>query len=230
MFSTHGIYVVIPAFNAAPYLKTVLQAVSTYIPSDHIIVVNDGSSDQTANIILGENIVLHRNHPVNQGKGKALQTGFSLAIEQPELRAVITLDADGQHEPCFIPDFLKVYNDCKFDLIIGRRSRNLSAMPVPRILSNSITSFLLSVRSGVNIRDSQSGFRLIDRRILESIQTELTGYQAETELVLKSALDGFRIGFVPVTTVYGEESSHIRPIHDIIDFLRIYGRSFFWNI
>jgi len=230
MFSADGIYIVIPAYNAAPYLQNVLQQVRQLIPPNQIIVVNDGSTDQTADIILGEKHILHQSHVANQGKGRALQTGFQFALNQPDCRAIITLDADGQHEPHFIAQFIKLYESNKFDLIIGKRSRNVSAMPVHRIMSNSITSLMLSLRSGVSIRDSQSGFRLLDRRLLESVRTQLAGYQAETELVLKSALSGFRIGFVPVSTVYGEEASYIHPINDIIDFVRIYGRSFFWNI
>ena len=230
MLYTDGIYIVIPAYNAAPHLKSVLQQVGKFISTNQIIVVNDGSTDQTADLILGNTDILYHEHSKNQGKGQALQSGFRMALHQPDLRAVITLDADGQHEPYFIPEFIKLYNQRNFDLIIGARSRNLSAMPVHRIMSNSITSLMLSLRSGVSIRDSQSGFRLIDKQILASVKTKFSGYQAETELVLHSALRGSRIGFVPVSTVYGEEASYIRPIHDIIDFVRIYGRSFFWNI
>lgn len=230
MVQTDGIYIVIPAYNAAPHLKSVLPQLRQFVPTHQIIMVNDGSTDQTADLILGHTNILYHEHSKNQGKGQALQSGFQLALDQPDLRAVITLDADGQHEPHFIPAFIKLYNQRNFDLIIGARSRNLSAMPVHRIMSNSITSLMLSLRSGVSIRDSQSGFRLIDKQILASVKTKFSGYQAETELVLHSALRGSRIGFVPVSTVYGEEASYIRPIHDIIDFVRIYGRSFFWNI
>ena len=219
----------IPAYNEASHLPDLIEQISEVFSLSRVIIVDDGSSDNTRTISKQAGVTL-LHHDQNLGKGRALSTGFEYALRRNNIHAVITIDADLQHDTQYIPKFIELYSRENFDLIVGWRSRNISDMPFSRILTNSATSFLLSIRSGMHIRDSQCGFRLLSRQLLENIHTNIRGFQAETEIVLKSVLSGYKVGFLPVSTIYTTERSYIKPARDVWDFLRIYGRSFFWNI
>lgn len=194
---------------------------------ENIIVVDDGSTDKTRSLVeqSGATIIVHEN---NRGKGAALRSGFSTALKYG-CDAVITLDADLQHDPTYIVKFtelLKKKDD--FGIIIGSRWRSGTRMPLDRRLSNRITSFLLSIRTGQKIPDSQSGYRLITREVLEKIITNEDRFMAETELLIKAASAGFKFGTVHIPTIYDDEGSHINKLNDTIKFISLYFRSLFW--
>lgn len=211
--------VIIPAFNAAGTVGAVIVGVAKHINRENIIVVDDGSSDTTASVAssFGARVL---SHPVNRGKGAALQTGFNF-ICQTSLDAVITLDADLQHPPEFIPQFTGLYSSGEYDVIIGSRLHNKRGMPFHRVLSNTITTFLVSARTAKKISDSQSGYRLIDRKILEFVCLKTNGFEAETEFIIKAAARGFRFGFVPIETVYNGEKSHMTNFSTTVNFVRV---------
>ncbi len=214
-----NIGVIIPAFNAEGTIGTVIAGVAKYIQSGNIIVVDDGSSDTTASVAASMGVQV-LSHPANRGKGAALQTGFD-SVLQTTLDAIITMDADLQHPPDFIPQFTGMYSSDKYDIIIGSRFHNKKGMPFHRVLSNTITTFLVSARTAKNIADSQSGYRLIDRKVLESVRLKSFGFEAETEFIIKAAAHGFRFGFVPIDTVYAGEKSHMRHFSTTINFVKV---------
>lgn len=220
-----GIYVVIPAYMAAKYLDKVVAGVQRIIPGRQVIVVDDGSGDNTAMVARKYRVRVYRRQS-NHGKGAALDFGIQRALEQPDCRAIVTMDADQQHDPASLERFIRRFNRSGADLIIGKRERTPGTMPWIRILANSVTSFLLSLRSGISIRDSQCGYRLIRRAVLEQIPIHYTGAQAETEILLMAALQGYQIKYIPIPTIYSGQKSYVHPLRDIADFLKIYATSF----
>jgi len=221
-----GIYVVIPAYMAAQYLDRVVAGVERTVPGNQIVVVDDGSRDETAAVAENRGITVYR-HPANRGKGAALNSGIRQALQRSDCRAIVTMDADQQHDPASLPALIRRFHRSGADVILGRRVRRPGLMPGIRILANSVTSFLLSLRSGVSIRDSQCGFRLIRKAVLQQVSMHYAGAQAETELLLEAALQGYRIEYVPIPTIYNGQPSYVRPLRDITDFLKIYTTSFF---
>lgn len=214
-----NIGVIIPAFNAGETIGAVISAVTKHIHNENIIVVDDGSSDTSASVAASFGVQV-LSHSVNRGKGAALQTGFKLAL-RTSLDAVITLDADFQHSPDFIPQFVSMYSSNNYDIIIGSRLHNKKGMPFHRVLSNTITTFLVSARTSKKITDSQSGYRLIDRKVLESVHLISNGFEAETEFIIKAAAHGFRFGFVPIETVYAGEKSHMTNFSTTVNFVKV---------
>ena len=229
MITDPNIYLLIPAYNESAHIQELLTRVEQEIPLRQVLIVDDGSSDDTAEVASVSGVAVQR-HIQNYGKGKALDTGLRYLVNKRDANAIITMDGDLQHDPGHLDAFVELYKSGDFDLIVGWRSRKITDMPISRILTNSATSLLLSLRSGTHIRDSQCGFRLLSRRLVENIHSDITGFQAETEMVLKSVFQGYQVGFLPISTIYTGERSYIKPVRDVWDFLRIYGRSFFWNI
>jgi glycosyltransferase involved in cell wall biosynthesis len=205
----------IPAWNEAGRLGPIVEATRAQLP---VLVVDDGSADETAAVAEGAGAMVVR-HSENQGKGVALLTGFAWALER-EYEAVLTLDADGQHDPADIPKFLAAYAAGAGDLIVGRR--NFSHMPFPRRYTNPFGSWLLSQALGTRIYDNQSGFRLHSRGFLESLDLTTTGFELEVEVIVQAVLQGTRIGWVDIRTIYGiGKKSYFHPIKDSARFLEM---------
>ncbi|HLC96702.1 MAG TPA: glycosyltransferase family 2 protein [Candidatus Nanoarchaeia archaeon] len=204
---------IIPSYNHGLHLQRVVKDIKSYCTD--ILVVDDGSTDITKNL-KPTNAFLIR-HSRNRGKGAALKTGFGFAIHKG-YDAVLTIDSDGQHKAYDIPQFIKAAQ--QYDLIIGSRMHNVRNMPLRRRMANSLSSFIVSILSGQYIADSQSGFRLIKTKLLRQIHLTNNGYQLETEIILKAARKGFKIGSVPIETIYGKEASHINPVTVCFRFLK----------
>jgi len=200
--------VLIPAYNAAHSLPDLLRMIEREGWKDEVIVVDDGSTDDTGERAreFGATVIRHKR---NRGKGAALSTGFRLILETKKVSAVVTIDADLQHDTQDLSTFVNARRRTGANIVLGRRKRVGSGMPFSRVLSNCITSFLVSARTGISIPDSQCGYRLIGREVLESVDVESEGYEAETELLIRAAARGFRISWVPVNTVYRGETSHM---------------------
>ena len=216
--------VLIPAFNAAQSLGSLLERIPRNIVERCIVVVDDGSSDDTSRIAADAGAVVIR-HEHNRGKGAALRSGFEYVLASTRSDSVLTMDADLQHDPAEISKFLAAWESGGTDLVLGCR-RFGSGMPIHRILSNVITSSLVSARTGVRIRDSQTGFRLIAREVLSSIKLESDGYEAETEFLIKAARRGFRISTVPIATIYGTAPSHMTHWKTTKRFLQVLLREY----
>ncbi|MDY0084055.1 MAG: glycosyltransferase family 2 protein [Ignavibacteriaceae bacterium] len=212
---------VIPFFNEKKYLESVVRNTLRYV--DKIFAVDDGSADGSANDIAGIENVEIISLDKNYGKGFALQAGFNEAINC-ECEIIITLDGDNQHDPDLIPVFIEGLK--KYDIIIGNRLNNLKSMPIQRILSNKITSFLLSLRTGESILDSQCGFRAYRASVLKNIKTTFYGYEAESEMILLAAKKKFSIGFEDISTIYRDEESRMNSLKAINGFIKVYLKNF----
>ena len=207
--------ILIPAYNEVDHIADVINKAKMFLP---VIVVDDGSTDETASFSTNAGAVVYKQIP-NQGKGAALQRGFHEAV-QSGFDFIITMDADGQHDPEEIPLFLKRFNETRADLIIGYR--DFSKMPLVRKLANSSGGFAFSWAMGQTIRDNQSGYRLMSKRLLQNVlSSEETGFEFEVEVIVNCILAGYTLEWVPIKTIYADELSHIKPIPHLINFIRI---------
>jgi glycosyltransferase involved in cell wall biosynthesis len=216
--------VVIPAYNAEKSIgRIVNELIKEGFEKKAIIVVDDGSSDSTFLVAKNYGVEVIRNEK-NIGKGDALNKGFQKAISKG-LKWVLTLDADGQHQVFEFKKFLKYYED--YDLIIGTRLQNSPDMPFLRRIVNRTTSLVISLLSGKYVPDVQSGYRLINLKILNRIPLKTKNFQTESEIVYRAIKNGFRVGYVPITTLYNSERSYIMPLIDTIRFINMAVR-FLW--
>lgn len=219
--------VLIPAYNAGAAVADVIKGVVDVSPHLAVVVVDDGSTDGTGRAAkdAGANVITHG---INRGKGEALRTGFDEFLRQ-DRQAVITIDADGQHSPAEIPGLVKCWLEEGADIVIGTRKRHATKMPLLRICTNTLSSWLVSLSAGTYIPDSQSGYRLLSRRVVEGVSTESRGYGAESEILIKAATAGYKIGSAPISTIYEDEKSYIHPLKQPLLFLGLIVKSFFWR-
>jgi glycosyltransferase involved in cell wall biosynthesis len=205
----------IPAYNEARHIEAVVCAAQIYLP---VLVVDDGSVDDTAARAQQAGAAVLVQHP-NQGKGAALKAGFRRAISENR-RAVLTLDADGQHDPAEIPAFLDAYHEYGYDLILGER--DFGKIPIVRRISNTIGRITFSWSLGRQVGDNQTGYRLISRRLMQAmLESPEQGFQFEVEMIVTCVLNRFSLGTVPIRTIYAGESSHIQPLRHIVEFFRM---------
>jgi glycosyltransferase involved in cell wall biosynthesis len=214
-----GLLAVIPAYNEAQGIAGVVEGARIHLP---VLVIDDGSVDETTAQAERAGATVLAQIP-NQGKGAALQAGFRWALAN-NYEAVITLDADGQHDPEEIPKFLEAYYTTGADLIIGRR--DFSQMPPLRRLANWLGGLTYSWALGQPVADNQSGYRLISRRLLEKILTSAEqGFEYEVEMITTCVRCDFLLGWVPIRTIYAGEKSHINPVRHAQNFARIIWRT-----
>jgi len=206
----------IPIFNEENFIAEVITKTQKYV--DKIYIVNDGSTDKSIEKINTFPDIEIINLDKNYGKGKALKTGFQTIINT-NFDFVITLDGDHQHDPEKIPFFIEELK--KSDFVIGNRLKNTKSMPIQRVASNKITSFLLSIKSGKKILDSQSGYRGFRVNILKDILPIRDGYEAESEMILRAAKHNYKFGFVDIPTIYGTEKSKMSPFKTTLNFIRL---------
>jgi glycosyltransferase involved in cell wall biosynthesis len=219
-----NICLLIPAYNEARTIGQIV-AKSRRI-MDSVVVVDDGSRDATAQIAQDSGALVIK-HEVNSGKGAALRTGFQHVLDYG-YDAVITMDSDGQHDVDDIPRFLEAFSNSLPGIILGSRMHDISTMPAVRKCTNKFTSFVGSLLAHQKLEDSQSGFRLISADVLRTVKLETSGFEMESELLVKASKAGFRIISVPIKTIYGQEISKINPAVDTYKFLRLLFRSFRW--
>ncbi|HTZ18798.1 MAG TPA: glycosyltransferase family 2 protein [Dissulfurispiraceae bacterium] len=205
------ICVVIPAFNAADTVGNVVQGALKYIP--RVIVADDGSSDHTADVAAeaGAEVIVIGN---NRGKGNALKALFQKADDEG-YAAVISMDADGQHDPEEIPQFLEAYKQHPDRIIVGTRMHEKEKIPRARYNSMHIARFYISLVANQFVEDTQCGFRLYPLSIIKGLKLVTEKYVTETELLMKAGDMGRQIEFVKIKTIYGEIGSHFRPITDV---------------
>ncbi len=214
MFKINKVMAVIPAYNEAEHISQVVSAARNYVP---VLVVDDGSVDETAKLAEAAGAEVLRQ--TNQGKGSALRAGFLRALNLG-YEAVITLDADGQHDPKEIRKFLQAYANNPADLIIGKRS--FKKMPLSRRLANTTGRWLFSWAMGQSIPDNQSGYRLLSRNFMEAMfESNEQGFEFEVEMLVTCQKRHFDLEWVPIRTIYSGESSHIHPLTHIANFLRV---------
>jgi glycosyltransferase involved in cell wall biosynthesis len=211
--------ILIPAYQAAASLPGFLQDLLKTVPASCLLVVDDGSTDTTSQVAAARSIECIRIEK-NSGKGIALKTGFSILLERGAA-AVITMDADGQHAPEDLPEFIDWFRKNPGPgLCIGKRDFRPGRMPLARIFSNSITSWTLGRLCGVPVLDSQCGYRLYTAPLLHSITITCPRFEMESEVIIRTARQGFRIGFVGVQTLYFNTRSHIAHVADTLRWIR----------
>lgn len=205
----------IPAYQEAARIAPVIETARRHLP---VVVVDDGSRDDTAAVAEAAGATVLRQQP-NQGKGAALRMGFRHALDTG-CRAVVTLDADGQHDPAEIPDFLARWLATEAPLIIGQRT--FGEMPFSRRLANELGTRTFSWAVGRHIADNQSGYRLIASPLLALLlDSRESGFEFEVEMITTAIRAGMVIDWVPIRTIYAGETSHIRPVHHVSNFLRV---------
>jgi glycosyltransferase involved in cell wall biosynthesis len=212
---TEPILAVIPAYNESQHIERVVRQTQLFLP---VLVVDDGSKDDTALKAESNGATVLRQRP-NQGKGKALVSGFQYALSQG-CQAVVMLDADGQHDPAEIPRFTQAYQNSQADLIIGQR--DFQYMPRLRRTTNTFGTWIFSWAIGQTIPDNQSGYRLLSSRMMETmLASRETNFEFEVEMIVVCIQNHFRLDWVPISTIYGDEKSHIRPIRHAYHFIRM---------
>ena len=209
----------VPAYNEAGRVGDVVRRTLPQVA--RVIVVDDGSDDGTGDEArtAGAEVIVH---PDNRGKGAALMTGFArcgaLGCEW-----IVLLDGDGQHDSADIPKLLAARTSGA-RLIVGNRMGHVDGMPWGRQIGNRVSSWLVSHLIGQHVADSQCGFRLLHRSLLDTLRLSAQHYECDTEMLILVTMVGHRIANVPVTTIYGGETSHIRPWKDLGRFFRILWR------
>jgi glycosyltransferase involved in cell wall biosynthesis len=213
--------VVIPAYRAGRTVSGVIRGVRAAVPAAPIYVVDDGSDDDTAAAARGTGAAV-ASFPENRGKGAALAAGVSKALSLGA-DVIVTLDADGQHEPSAVPSLAGPVIRDEADLVLGARQRT-ARMPAPRRFNNWVSSRLASRLAGYDVPDAQTGFRAFHREVAEHIRPMDSRYDFELEFLLGALEAGFRVRSVPVATIYDRAASHFRLLGDTWRVARVFAR------
>jgi len=208
--------VIIPTYNEAKEISGLVKKILEQ--GLEVLVVDDGSIDNTAEIAANNGAAVLRNYD-NQGKGASLIKGFNYALNNG-FDAVITMDGDGQHQPQDIQHFIHLAKNSDSAIFIGNRMLKTKPMPWLRLLTNKFMSRLISAIAKQDIPDSQCGFRLIKGEALKRLNLKTSRYETESEILIESSRLGFKIESVPIRTVYSGQKSQIRPFSDTLRFIR----------
>ena len=216
MSSQRRVAAVIPAYNEARTLRAVVAGVLAEI--DLVIVVDDGSTDDTSDTIRDLPVRLVR-HEKNLGKSRSLANGFRAALTSGA-EVVVTLDGDGQHRPQDIPALLAESERHTAALIIGSRLHEKENIPPVRYRANRFANFWIAWAAGYPINDSQSGFRVYPASVLENLLPRIEkrpGFVLESEILILAGWRNIHARPVPIPAIYagGNRPSHFRPVRDI---------------
>ena len=207
--------VIIPTYNNHKTLKRLVEGVLDY--TTDIIIVNDGSTDNTSQILETFSQIKQIHLPKNKGKGNALRLGFELA-EDLGFKNAITIDSDGQHFPEDIPIFVDALtrSENKNLLLIGARNMSQEGVPKKSSFGNKFSNFWFWFETGISLEDTQSGFRLYPLHYLKGLKFYTKKFEFEIEVIVKAAWNGTSVKNVPVNVLYDETErvSHFRPFKD----------------
>jgi glycosyltransferase involved in cell wall biosynthesis len=241
-FNAYRVCVIIPTYNNAATLQKVIQNVSVY--TNNIIVVNDGSSDNTPDILSQFPSVHLITYQPNAGKGWALRQGFDAAVKL-NYQYAISIDSDGQHFAYDLPAFINQLMVDQNAVIIGARNMNQSTVPGGSNFGNKFSNFWFKVETGITAPDTQSGYRLYPLEPIKKMHFFSKKYEFEIEVLVRLAWSGVKVVSVPVTVYYAPKEarvSHFRPYKDffrisvlntllvLIAFLYVKPRDFFKSI
>lgn len=208
------VVVIVPTYNNGTTLAAVLQDIRAYAPD--IIVVNDGSTDHTAEILSTQFDLLLIAHHANKGKGSALKDGLRLAREKG-FRYAITIDSDGQHFASDIPRFVEEIKKTPDALLVGARDLAAENMPGKNTFANKFSNFWYRLQTGNRLTDTQSGYRLYPVSRMGTMRYYTSKYEFELEAIVFAAWKGINVRNIPIGVYYppeGERVSHFRPLRD----------------
>jgi glycosyltransferase involved in cell wall biosynthesis len=213
-FRKNKVGVLIPTYNNERTLRQVVESVLQY--TDDIIVVNDGSTDSTAEILKAFPQVDVISYPKNVGKGWALRQGFKRGL-QLGFDYVITIDSDGQHFADDLPKFLDKLEEAPGSLSIGARNMDQASVPGKSNFGNGISNLSFWFETGLKMSDTQSGYRLYPIRQMRNMSFITKKFEFEIEVIVRSSWRGIPVNAVPVKVFYAEKEnrvSHFRPLQD----------------
>lgn len=234
--------VLIPTYNNAASLAEVIDSVLAY--TDQVIIVNDGSTDDTPDILERYAHLHIVSHPQNSGKGKALRTGFNAATAAG-YRYAISIDSDGQHNANDLPAFIDKIKEEPDSLIVGARNMTTENVPGTSSFGHNFSNFWFTVETGIKLPDTQSGFRLYPVERLKAFNWLTRKYEFEIEVMVRAAWAGVNITHVPIDVYYppeGERITHFRKFRDftrisilntfLVAWAIVYGRPamLYWNL
>lgn len=206
--------VLMPTYNNAGTIAQVISDVKEF--ATDVIVVNDGSTDNTASILSSIEGIKVIDYPNNKGKGYALKFGLRKAYEWG-YRYAITIDSDGQHYADDIPTFIETIEQKPDSLLIGARNLTAENMPSKNTFANRFSNFWYKVETGQTLTDTQSGYRLYPLTKLQNIHFITRRYEFEVEIIVRAAWRGVNVENIPIKVYYPpveERVSHFRPLQD----------------
>jgi glycosyltransferase involved in cell wall biosynthesis len=208
---------VIPAFNEEKHIGDVVRRTRQQL--EHVLVVDDGSRDQTEKNArdAGAEVIVH---PQNRGKGEAVKTGLRHWLDR-QFIWVFLIDADGQHRPEEIDDFIRAAMSDGAALLLGNRMKDVSSMPLLRRVVNRYMSKRISRVCGQDIPDTQCGYRMVHRNLIPELLGGTHRFDYDTEMLFVASRKGYRIESVPISTVYSDEVSSIHPARDTIRYFKL---------
>lgn len=209
--------IVIPAYNEEATIHSV--ALRALKQCEKVIIVNDGSNDETISRLKGLPVTIIDNE-INLGKAASLWAGFTEAMKNNDIDAIITLDGDAQHAPEDIPLLISASEANPNNIIIGARLANKEDIPAKRYYANKIANFWIAWAAGYPLSDSQSGFRLYPVSLFNNLNISISkssSFVFESEIIIKAAQKGIHSYPVPIPAVYAENArpSHFRGVRDI---------------
>ena len=216
-----SIAAIIPAYNEEKHIGDVARRTRAQL--DHVLVVDDGSNDRTAERARedGAEVIIH---PQNRGKGESIKTGLRHWLDR-QFDFVIILDADGQHRPEEIERFVAAaVSATEPKLVLGNRMNDVARMPRTRRIVNRYMSKKISRVCRQEIPDTQCGFRMLHRQLIPDLLEGADRFEYETEMLIIASRKGFRIESVPISTVYSDEVSSIHPVRDTLRFFKLMRR------
>lgn len=190
--------VIIPAYNEEKNIRQVISGVKKY--TNNIIVIDDGSADRTSQIAKLAGAKVYR-HLINRGLGGALGTGIRAALLE-EADIIVTLDADGQHDPDEIPKLIKPIIDEETDFVVGSRFLERQPMPIFRRFGNYFYNLITWLLFGTLTSDSQSGMRVFNRNVAEKIEIFTSGMEVSSEIIKEIKVHKLKIKEVPIRAIY----------------------------
>lgn len=210
---TPRVLVAVPVYNHAPTLRAVVLGLLERHP--HVLVVDDGSDDLEPEVLAGLPVRMVR-HGRNRGKGAAIRTA-ALEARRQGMSHIVTIDADGQHDPADLPLFLEAVAADPLAVIVGARDFNTENVPGSSRFGRAFSNFWLRVQTGVILSDVQSGYRAYPLNVLENLRCTENRYSFEVEVLVRAAWAGFRLREVNIRVHYppkGERVSHFRAFMD----------------
>ncbi|WP_343588979.1 DUF2062 domain-containing protein [Flavobacterium sp.] len=212
LLSSTNFCVIVPTYNNQKTLKKVLDSILDF--TTNIIIVNDGSTDSTSEILKSYSQLTQIHHPKNLGKGRALRNGFRKALEL-DFEYAITIDSDGQHFAADIPVFLEAIQEEPNVLLIGSRNMTQENVPKKSSFGNKFSNFWFKFETGIKLDDTQSGFRLYPLRLLPK-RFYTNKFEFEIEVIVRAAWKGIVVKNIPIQVLYdpAERVSHFRPFQD----------------